>query len=595
MSACVTSRRRNLSVYCLILAAIAAVFCLGPSATGAGRDAGDKNSNDARGNRDDRRSADRDRAPARETERRDSSSRDRQAAPTGRERSSRDGASAKESRKQEAAPSTKRDTRPPTSRAIDRDQPSKGRQPAKSDRDTGRKPEADKKPSGVKPDAGRGDSKTVNRDKGRTPSRDLPKRDDRTVKGNDQPSAGDRTRIDDVRRRLDGPKPGKSGPESRVRGPAPRDPGQPRFSDRVKSGEIHRVTAGDSAKRLRLEEQYRLWQKGDVARRLEIQRHGPPPKPYRGVVSPAYQRHCFQYHYWGPRWFAGVYWYPTWNDWVNWSWHYRCGPHWDPRPAWCRPVFYPICPPWVYWATPVWTPLPVATCGTWVDLKPILTTTIQPDLELVAVRFVDPGHPEGRLGPRYRVWFRNNSSVRVVQPFSVMLFAANDERMAAGLPQAGVRVTSVEPGETQSVDVRLPFEVNSMNRDAAGNAAPFAVLHVLVDANREVSDRTRANNGARLAPADILPVDPAAFEADPVAPRAGGEVLVAGEGFGPQPGRVLVVVGGRELDATIVGWYDLGVRISVPQIAGAGAVDADLIVVRSDGAAANPLKITISP
>ena len=68
----------------------------------------------------------------------------------------------------------------------------------------------------------------------------------------------------------------------------------------------------------------------------------------------------------------------------------------------------------------------------------------QADLQLVAVRFVDPGHPQEKLGPRYRVWFRNNGDRPIVQPFDVMLFAGNDQRLTAGLPQAGVRVTSID-------------------------------------------------------------------------------------------------------------------------------------------------------
>ena len=191
----------------------------------------------------------------------------------------------------------------------------------------------------------------------------------------------------------------------------------------------------------------------------------------------------------------------------------------------------------------MWTPLPVVGCGTWVDLRPVVLAAAQTDLQLVAVRFVDPGHPEQRTGPRYRVWFRNNGRQPIVQPFNVMLFAGNDARLTAGLPQAGVRVTAIEAGDTQSVDIRLPVEVYTMGRDAQGNPAPFAMLHALVDAGRETPDVTRANNGARLAPAEILPVDPAAFELDPVAAQPGGEVTLgrrrfrAAAGTGPVAGR----------------------------------------------------------
>ena len=134
-----------------------------------------------------------------------------------------------------------------------------------------------------------------------------------------------------------------------------------------------------------------------------------------------------------------------------------------------------------------------------------------------------------------------------------------------------------------------------MGRDAQGSPAPFNMLHVLVDANRELPEIDRTNNGDRLSPAEILPVDPAAFELEPAAARPGGEVVLAGEGFGPEPGQVLLHVGGQELQAEILGWYDLGVRWTVPKLAFAAPADAEVIVIRGDGAAANPLKITINP
>ena len=80
-------------------------------------------------------------------------------------------------------------------------------------------------------------------------------------------------------------------------------------------------------------------------------------------------------------------------------------------------------------------------------LRPAELRSADSDLQLVAVRFVDPGHPEEKLGPRYRVWFRNNGSQPIAQPFNVMLFAGNDERLAEGMAQAGVRVTAMEPAE----------------------------------------------------------------------------------------------------------------------------------------------------
>ncbi|MBN2474733.1 MAG: hypothetical protein JXB62_09000 [Pirellulales bacterium] len=362
---------------------------------------------------------------------------------------------------------------------------------------------------------------------------------------------------------------------------------------------------------------------GDVARRLDLHRHVAriagthpsgsvyrgaggvrghfhppghhgPSAHYHGRISPRYVSSSFQFHYYGHRYFSGVCWYPKWAPWVHWSWHLHCDPFWDPRPVWCQPVFYAASPRWVVWQTPVWVTLPVVTCGTWVDVPPVVVVG-QDDLQLLAVRLVDPGHPDEQLGPRYRIWYRNNTDQPIHRPFNVMLFAANDEVLREDLPQAGVRVTSIEAGAVQSVDVRLPIDVYAMNRDAQGNPAPFATLHVLVDSHQEVAEAQEANNGARIAREEILPVDPAAFEVEPAQAAAGAEVILAGEGFGPQPGQVLVHLAGLELEGEILGWYDLGVRLVLPNLPLAAPTEAELIVIRGDGAAANPLKITVTP
>jgi len=257
-------------------------------------------------------------------------------------------------------------------------------------------------------------------------------------------------------------------------------------------------------------------------------------------------------------------------------------------------VVYVPAPQLIYYEVPVWVPLPTVRCGTWVDVERVVIGA-EYDLQLLAVRFVDPGHPEEQLGPRYRVWFRNNSDAPLTRPFDVFLVASEDEKLSGGSPQAGVRVTSMEPGETQSVDVRLPFHAQPAGVATPGGRTPFATLHVLVDANREVSESLESNNGVTLRREEILPVDPAAFELEPTTGAVGGEVVLAGEGFGPEPGQVLLHLGGIEMEAEILGWYDLGVRLVLPDLPLAAPTGAELIVIRGDGAAANPLSITIAP
>lgn len=394
-----------------------------------------------------------------------------------------------------------------------------------------------------------------------------------------------------------------------------------RFGDQLKAGDFDRLTAGETARKLKLADQYRMYQQGDVARRLGLDNHADHgnhakhprdidrfhkgannhpfyehhPDFHHGLVNPAYARHCMPYHYWGPKFFAGTCWYPRWNPWVEWSWNYRCYSVWDPRPIWCRPIYYDPCPQWTYWDTPEWTPLPTVSSGTWVDLRPVAIEATEADLQLVAVRFVDPGHPEEKLGPRYRVWFRNNSTQPIATPFNVMLFAANDDRVTDDLPQAGVRVSTIEADTMQSVDIRLPVDAYTMNHDANGAPVPFAMLHVLVDANREVLETTKTNNGIHLPPAEVLPVDPAAFELEPTTAKPVAEVVLAGEGFGPEPGQILLHIDGKEVEGEILGWYDLGVRWTLPAMVITNPIEAEVVIVRGDGAASNPLKIIITP
>ena len=239
--------------------------------------------------------------------------------------------------------------------------------------------------------------------------------------------------------------------------------------------------------------------------------------------------------------------------------------------------------------------MPVVSCGTWVDVPPVVVPPYRYDLQLLAVRFVDPGHPEERLGPRFRVWYRNNSAEPVTQGFNVVALASNDPLPRAGLPQAGVRVRSIAPGDTQSVDIRLPAEVNAMGRAPDGSPIPFSNMTVLVDANHEVPDINPSNNGAQLAREEILPIDPASFEIDTKTGASTGVLGIAGEGYGPQPGQVMVHLGGTETQAEIVGWYDLGVQFKMPTLPLTSPAQAELVVIRGDGAAANPLPMTVMP
>jgi hypothetical protein len=303
----------------------------------------------------------------------------------------------------------------------------------------------------------------------------------------------------------------------------------------------------------------------------------------------------FGHSYFGPRWFPSRVWYPCWSDWVRWSWWDHCLPLYDPRPVYCRPIIYASCPRVVVYEYPQWQPLHVVPAGTWVDVPPVVVAPQQYDLQLLAVRFVDAGHPEQQLGPRYRVWFRNSSSQDLATAVQRVHHRGNDDGLHEQLPQASVRVEAIAAGETQAVDLRLPWEAYRLSLDAAGDPLPFENLHVIVDSHREIDDITVANNGAIVDRGEILPVDPAAFSTDVDTVVAGQAVSIAGEGFGPEPGQVLLYVKGLELQPEIQGWYDLGVRVEIPALPLAEPTEARLVVVRRDSAAANPVELTLAP
>ncbi|MBS0207030.1 MAG: hypothetical protein JSS49_29490 [Planctomycetes bacterium] len=349
---------------------------------------------------------------------------------------------------------------------------------------------------------------------------------------------------------------------------------------------------------LNLDRQFQLQRHGDLTRQMNfttnIINSGGWQHRQHGAVAASFTSSSFSVWYAGGGCYPRHCWYPRWSPWVSWCWWDTCVPFYDPRPIYCRPIVYQPCQPWVYYNYPVWQPLPVVACGTWVDVTPVVVPAGL-DLQLLAVRFVDNGHPEQNLGPRYRAWIRNNSQVQITAPFSVLALASNDPTPSADLPQAGVVIPTMDIGEIKPVDIRLPLAANRLGVTPEGHRVPFNYLHVLVDSHQQIAEFDETNNGSVVSRTDILPVDPAAFSTDQTASSPGATLTIAGEGFGPEPGRVLVSVGGQQTEALIQGWYDLGIRFTVPNYNLTGAVDADILVVRGDGAVSNPLDLELAP
>ncbi len=115
------------------------------------------------------------------------------------------------------------------------------------------------------------------------------------------------------------------------------------------------------------------------------------------------------------------------------------------------------------------------------------------DVEFSKISQLDAGDPAQNLAPAYRVWFHNNSSVDINQPFDVALLASSDGKLSEGLPYASVRVDSLAADETMSVDIRLPIAAMTMG-SSEGQPAPYAYVHTIIDSQKELVETNKANN-----------------------------------------------------------------------------------------------------
>jgi len=371
-----------------------------------------------------------------------------------------------------------------------------------------------------------------------------------------------------------------------------------RFQVRLRDKDFDPLVRSRVGQQYQLDRQFHLLSRGDVARQMRFNhtlvQHGGWQKRHMGPVFNRYTHHSFSAWYPGPRWYPRYCWQPVWSPWVRWSFWNNVLPIYDPRPFVVRPIFYDPCPPVIVYQYPVWQPLPIETAGTWIDVPPVVIDQGN-DLQLLAVRFVDPGHTEENLGPRFRVWIRNNTNRVLQQPIDVTLFASNDRQLSTGALQAGVTMPEIPADTIVPIDIRLPVEVNKMAVDQEGNNVPFQFLHAVVDSRNVLPEADKANNGAVVDRGEIFPVDPAAFSTDVTAAAPGTVISLAGEGLGPEPGEIIVTVGDQQQSAEIRGWYDLGVQFTVPNLNIASASDAQIIVIRGDGAASNPVPLNIAP
>jgi hypothetical protein len=123
--------------------------------------------------------------------------------------------------------------------------------------------------------------------------------------------------------------------------------------------------------------------------------------------------------------------------------------------------------------------------------KPVVQTEL--DLELTDVEMVDAGDWEAKRAPRFKVTVRNVGK-RDIEKFVVSLVACKDAELDSSSLHSSATVERLAAGEGETVEVTLPLESLSLNRDDAGRETPFKSLIAAVDSDERIHEGNEENN-----------------------------------------------------------------------------------------------------
>lgn len=193
------------------------------------------------------------------------------------------------------------------------------------------------------------------------------------------------------------------------------------------------------------------------------------------------------------------------------------------------------------------------------------------DLELADLRFVDNGSDE--QGPRYRVTVKNIGRIDVASEITVALLASV-EADGESVSTLG-SLQSLKTGETKTVDLRLP---------SGSQVLEFLTAAVAL------TDGVDANETDNVANFDRDSVRETALQMATVRVDNGRLVLV-GEGFGRDAGKLTFKVGSSQVAAQVGSWSATEVGFQLPRFDARSAKFGNLQIIRADGRTAQPLAI----
>ena len=216
-----------------------------------------------------------------------------------------------------------------------------------------------------------------------------------------------------------------------------------------------------------------------------------------------------------------------------------------------------------------------------------------PDLTLKSISLFSAGSIAAGEGPVYRVVIANTSSVDVDRPFTVTVVAAKEDRsFDDSTPRTDEPVVSLAAGKEEGIDIHLPVEALSCEKDDQGNEAPFSTLLVVIDGYAKLGETNRDNNAAAVARTDVNAILPIVDSAETVAASGSRELNIAGQSFGEEQGKLMIDLGTVRVPAEVVSWEADSIKAKLPDIETAASVTTKLVVVRADGVSAEPFDLT---
>ncbi len=214
-------------------------------------------------------------------------------------------------------------------------------------------------------------------------------------------------------------------------------------------------------------------------------------------------------------------------------------------------------------------------------------------LQLADLRLVDPGDASQDIGPRFRVFFRNNAP-GFSQPFDLVVAAGLDNKFTPAMPQAIERISSIAPGQAISADIRLPAECLALP-GSGPKPSPFSTVFVLVRSQANLLGAAQLNTLVALPASSIRQVNISLLRPNSVVVPIGATLTLTGEGFGLTPGQVFLNLNGLSLAAQIVQWGPLGIRVQLPTLPLAASAPGELRIIRNDGQTAPILPLRVNP